>query len=85
LYLVTGVQTCALPILAVGGAVVDTLGIRPVYWAGGALLALAGGLGLALLGGHDFRADPDTYRRSPASSASNSRSMRSRMASRTRR
>jgi MFS family permease len=71
--------------LAVGGAVVDTLGIRPVYWAGGALLALAGGLGLALLGGHDFRADPDTYRRSPASSASNSRSMRSRMASRTRR
>jgi MFS family permease len=42
--------------LAAGGVLVDTIGIRPVYWIGGALLALAGVLGLALLGRHDFRA-----------------------------
>ena len=41
--------------LALGGALVDALGIRPVYWLGGALLILAGLLGLALLGGQDFR------------------------------
>ncbi len=42
--------------LALGGVLVDAVGIRPVYWMGGALLALAGLLGLALLGRHDFRA-----------------------------
>jgi MFS family permease len=42
--------------LALGGALVDVWGIAPVYWLGGALLALAGVLGLILLGRHDFRA-----------------------------
>ena len=42
--------------LAVGGVLVDAVGIRPLYWLGGALLALAGVLGLVLLGRHDFRA-----------------------------
>ncbi len=46
--------------LALGGLLVDTLGIRPLYWAGGSLLALAGLLGLALLGRHDFRQEPVT-------------------------
>jgi MFS family permease len=41
--------------LAMGGWLVDVVGIRPVFWAGGVLLALAGILGLALLGQHDFR------------------------------
>lgn len=41
--------------LAAGGVLVDAVGIRPVFWAGGTLLALAGLLGLALLGRHDFR------------------------------
>jgi MFS family permease len=45
--------------LALGGVLVDALGIAPVYWLGGTLLALAGVLGLALLGGHDFRAGPN--------------------------
>jgi len=44
--------------LALGGALVDVWGIAPVYWLGGTLLALAGVLGLALLGRHDFRAAP---------------------------
>jgi MFS family permease len=44
--------------LALGGVLVDALGIAPVYWLGGTLLALAGVLGLVLLGGHDFRAMP---------------------------
>ena len=43
--------------LALGGALVDAVGIRPVFWLGGATLAAAGLLGLALLGRHDFRAD----------------------------
>ncbi len=42
--------------LALGGVLVDALGIRPLYWAGGALLAVAGGLGLVLLGHYDFGA-----------------------------
>ncbi len=42
--------------LALGGVLVDAVGIRPLYWTGGALLATAGVLGLALLGGYDFRA-----------------------------
>jgi MFS family permease len=44
--------------LALGGLMVDVVGIRALFWAGGALLALAGLLGLALLGRHDFRAEP---------------------------
>ena len=36
--------------LVLGGLVVDLVGVRPLYWGGGALLALAGLLGLALLG-----------------------------------
>jgi len=42
--------------LALGGVLVDAAGIRPLFWLGGALLATAGVLGLALLGRHDFRA-----------------------------
>jgi len=41
--------------LALGGILVDTVGIRPLFWVGGALLALAGLLGLTLLGRYDFR------------------------------
>ncbi|MDP9472161.1 MAG: MFS transporter, partial [Chloroflexota bacterium] len=41
--------------LALGAVLVDAVGIRPVFWLGGALLVLSGVLGLALLGGHDFR------------------------------
>ena len=41
--------------LALGGLVVDHLGIAPLYWIGGTLLALAGALGLRLLGKTDFR------------------------------
>jgi len=42
--------------LALGGWLVDVVGIRPIFWAGGTLLALAGLLGLASLGQHNFRA-----------------------------
>jgi MFS family permease len=42
--------------LAVGGLLVDQIGIRPVYWGGGTLLFLAGLLGLALFRHVDFRA-----------------------------
>lgn len=45
--------------LGLGGLLVDTAGIRAVFWLGGALLMLAGALGLALLGGHDFRQRQD--------------------------
>ncbi len=41
--------------LALGGLLVDAVGIRPLFWLGGALLALAGLLGLMLLGRYDFR------------------------------
>ncbi len=41
--------------LALGGVIVDALGIRPLFWGGGMLLALAGLLGLSLLGRHNFR------------------------------
>jgi predicted MFS family arabinose efflux permease len=44
--------------LAVGGLVVDTFGVRSLYWGGGVLLALAGVLGLVLLGRYDFRQEP---------------------------
>ena len=41
--------------LGLGGLLVDAVGVRTLFWAGGALLVLAGLLGLALLGRHDFR------------------------------
>ncbi len=41
--------------LAMGGLVVDALGIQPLFWGGGTMLAMAGLLGLLLLGRHDFR------------------------------
>jgi len=41
--------------LGLGGLLVDAVGIRPVFWMGGLLLALAGLLGLSLLGSHDFK------------------------------
>jgi MFS family permease len=41
--------------LALGAIVVDAIGIQPLFWIGGALLAGAGVLGLLLLGSHDFR------------------------------
>jgi MFS family permease len=42
--------------LALGGVIVDALGIEPLFWLGGTLLCAAGGLGLLLLGGYDLRA-----------------------------
>ena len=45
--------------LGLGGLVADAVGIRPVYWAGGTLLILAGVLGLRLLGHRDFRGSPE--------------------------
>ncbi|MGI8550155.1 MAG: MFS transporter [Dehalococcoidia bacterium] len=44
--------------VALGGVLVDAVGIRPVFWIGGTLLLLAGALGLLLLGHDDFRTDP---------------------------
>lgn len=44
--------------LAAGAIMVDTLGIQPLFWTGGTLLALAGFLGLTLLGDHNFRDQP---------------------------
>jgi MFS family permease len=41
--------------LAVGGIIVGVVGIRPLYWGGGALLVLAGLLGMALLGRYEFQ------------------------------
>ena len=41
--------------LALGGLVVDTVGIQPLFWGGGTLLGMTGVLGLILLGNHDFR------------------------------
>jgi len=43
--------------LALGGLVVDRVGIVPLYWIGGTLLILAGTLGLTLLGKTSFDAD----------------------------
>ncbi len=53
--------------LAVGGLVVDRLGIQPLFWSGGVLLALSGVLGLVLLGRYDFRHTPDVSRVIPRS------------------
>ncbi|MGE3911379.1 MAG: MFS transporter [Chloroflexota bacterium] len=36
--------------LGLGGLMVDLVGIEPIFWVGGVLLALAGVLGLAMLG-----------------------------------
>jgi len=44
--------------LAAGAVLVDAVGIRPIYWFGGTLLAGAGVLGLVLLGGRDARPEP---------------------------
>jgi MFS family permease len=35
--------------LAMGAVVVDAIGVRPLFWAGGSLLALSGALGLVLV------------------------------------
>lgn len=45
-------QAMRLLSLALGGLLVDAVGVRPVFWAGGTLLAVAGVLGLALLDRH---------------------------------
>ncbi|MBF6592672.1 MAG: MFS transporter, partial [Ktedonobacterales bacterium] len=42
--------------LALGGALVDRVGIEPLFWAGGTLLGVAGLLGLLLLGHDDVHA-----------------------------
>lgn len=41
--------------LAVGGIAADALGVQPVFWIGGAMLGLAGLLGLVLFRPEDFR------------------------------
>ncbi|MDQ3702375.1 MAG: MFS transporter [Chloroflexota bacterium] len=51
-------STMRLLSLAVGGVVVDAWGIQPLFWMGGALLGVAGVLGLILFGRFDFRATP---------------------------
>lgn len=45
--------------LAIGGIVVDALGIQPLFWGSGSLLTAAGVLGFLLLGQHDFRHVPN--------------------------
>jgi len=49
-------STARLVSLAIGAVLVDVVGIQPVFWMGGTLLALAGLLGLASLGDYDFDA-----------------------------
>jgi hypothetical protein len=44
--------------LAAGAVMVDMVGIRPLFWTGGMLLALAGALGVILLRTYDFRQMP---------------------------
>lgn len=48
-------NTMRLLSLAAGAVMVDVVGIRPLFWMGGTLLALAGVLGVTLLGTYDFR------------------------------
>jgi len=50
--------------LAVGGLLIDVIGVRPVYWLGGGLLLFSGALGLVLLGG--YRARGPVESRTPA-------------------
>ena len=45
--------------LGLGAVLVDAVGIRPVFWIGGALLIASGLVGLTLLGRYDFRSEPD--------------------------
>lgn len=51
-------STMRLLSLGLGGVFVDAVGIEPLFWTGGVLLATAGVLGLALLGGYNLRAAP---------------------------
>lgn len=51
-------STMRLLSLALGAVAVDSVGIRPIFWVGGALLSLSGLLGLRLLGQYDFRRTP---------------------------
>lgn len=44
--------------LAAGAMIVDVVGIRPLFWTGGTLLALAGAAGIALLSTYDFQQQP---------------------------
>lgn len=46
--------------LLIGGVLVDAAGIQPLFWAGGALLVLAGMLGLVLLGRYSMTTFPMT-------------------------
>ena len=48
-------STMRLLSLGLGGLVVDAVGIEPLFWTGGALLASAGAMGLVLLGGDNLR------------------------------
>ncbi len=41
--------------LALGGPLVDAVGVQPLFWTGGALLVAAGGLGLILVCADDLR------------------------------
>ncbi len=41
--------------LGIGGVIVDAVGVEPLFWAGGALLAAAGVLGLRMLGSLNLR------------------------------
>ena len=41
--------------LTLGAVLADVVGFQPLFWTGDALLAIAGILGIVLLGGHDFR------------------------------
>lgn len=48
--------------LAAGAVLVDAVGIRPLFWTGGAVLTLAGVLGVVLLDAHNFRQQSVTDR-----------------------
>lgn len=51
-------STMRLLSLGVGGLIVDRFGIEPLYWIGGTLLVVAGGVGLTLLGSTRFAGEP---------------------------
>ncbi len=55
-------QAMRLLSLALGGLLVDEVGVRPVFWVGGALLVFAGSLGLVLLNHRDVLAGEDPLR-----------------------
>ncbi len=52
--------------LASGAVLVDVIGIQALFWTGGAMLSLAGALGLALLGTYDFRGRAEPNLKVPA-------------------